>query len=208
MLTEVDQTVGPDETGMQHEEFMDSDENALEAVAEPEPEPVTEPEAVAEPVAEPEAVAELEVFSEPEMKSVASTAPLSPLQLRGFSESALDKVANVESEAATLYLQESVMNEWAVALGTHSLADLTELRDKDVQKQEDPEQMGRSSVIDLINILRTPLADIEGEISTEVPNDPSPRATTNPILTSTTEQSAPQKRKMKQQDDWSKALGS
>ena len=57
------------------------------------------------------------------------------------------------------------MSDWKLALGTYSDPDLNEDREHDVFRQEDPMLIGRSSVGDLINILRTPLVDIECTMS-------------------------------------------
>jgi len=57
------------------------------------------------------------------------------------------------------------MSDWKLALGTYSDPDVNEDREQDISRQEDPMLIGRSSVGDLINILRTPLVDIECTMS-------------------------------------------
>ena len=83
-------------------------------------------------------------------------------------------------------------------------------REEGVERYEDPVQIGRSEVGDLINILRTPLADIEGSFAKpeKGPNDARKAIFENDDMTTgEPDEVAELKDKTNDEKDWSMALG-
>ena len=117
-----------------------------------------------------------------------------------------DKVSRMQAKVAAT----ADVANWTLAFGTISDADISVEREEGVEKYEDPVQIGRSEVGDLINILRTPLADIEHSFAKpeKSPDDVRKASFHNDdVTTGEADEDDELKDKTNEEKDWSMALG-